>query len=322
MGRLVRFWRRLLARSAKSSSEATAPDAPTDETAVEPASAAQAPRPRRTPKPGVLRIREHLPPLLRGALSLLPFVFFVVWWFWVTAGSVPELRHLSSRILPSPQEVVARCPALWFDSALMRNVLLSLGRVLAGFAVAALIALPLGVAMASFSRIGATFSLVATLLSYLPMPAIVPLTMAWWKTGEEQKVGFLALGTFAYLLPLVVRHVNAVDHKYLLSAYSQGASARQVVSRVLVPVALPGIFDALRLCLGVGWTYIVLAEVIKAGEGLGGVGNLIMVFQRFGRMEEVYLTVAAIMVVGAVLDRSCVWLSRWLFPYRERTADE
>jgi NitT/TauT family transport system permease protein len=218
--------------------------------------------------------------------------------------------------------VIARCPALWFESALMRNILLSLSRVLGGFAVAAIVAIPLGIAMGSFGRVGATFGLVATLLSYLPTPAIVPLTMAWWKTGEEQKVGFLALGTFAYLLPLIVRHVQAVDHKYVLSAYSQGATAWQVVTKVLVPVALPGIVDAMRLCLGIGWTYIVLAEVIKAGEGLGGVGNLIMVFQRFGRMEEVYLTVAAIMLVGAVLDRSCVWFSRWLFPYRTATADE
>ena len=270
----------------------------------------------RPPKPGLLRVREKLPAGWRFGLALLPLVLFLAWWLWATAGAQPELRRMSPTILPSPLEVIGRFPSLWFDSALMRNILLSLGRVLAGFAVAVIIAVPLGVLMASFSRIGATFSLVATLLSYLPIPAIVPLTMAWWHTGEEQKVGFLALATFAYLLPLVLRHVNAVDHKYLLSAQAQGATPWECVTRVLYPVAAPDIFNALRLCLGVGWTYIVLAEVIKAGEGLGGVGNLIMVFQRRGHMEEVYLTVAAIMLVGAILDRGMVYFSRLLYPSR------
>jgi len=261
-------------------------------------------------------IREHVAPVWRVALGLIPFLVFLGWWVWATAGAEPELRRISPTILPSPGEVLSRLPTLWYDSALMRNILLSLLRVLGGFAVAVVLAVPLGIAMAAFGRIGATFGLLSALLSYLPIPAIVPLTMAWWKTGEEQKVGFLALATFAYLLPLVVRHVSAVDHKYLLSAYAQGASPWQLVSRVLCPIAIPDIFKALRLCLGVGWTYIVLAEVIKAGEGVGGVGNLIMVFQRRGHMEEVYLTVAAIMVVGALLDRSCAWLGANLFPYR------
>lgn len=262
-----------------------------------------------------LRIREPVPAPLRLALSVVPFALFFAWWLWATAGA-PEERRISPTILPSPGEVVAYLPSVWYDSALMRNILLSLARVLAGFFVAALVALPLGIAMGAFGRIGATFGLFAAILSYIPIPAIVPLTMAWWRTGEEQKIGFLALGTFVFLLPLVVRTINAVDHKYLLSAYAQGATAWQVVSRVLVPIALPDICNGLRLCLGIGWAYIVLAEVIKSGEGIGGVGNLIMVFQRRGHMDGVYLTVAAIMMVGALLDRTCLWVIRWLFPYR------
>lgn len=272
-------------------------------------------------RPHFFRVREKLCGSWRLGLALIPLVVFMGWWLWATAGAEPEFRRISPTILPSPFEVVSSFSSLWFDSALMRNILLSLGRVLGGFALAMLIAVPLGVLMGAFSRIGATFSLVSTLLSYLPIPAIVPLTMAWWKTGEEQKIGFLALATFAYLLPLVVRHVSSVDHKYLLSAYAQGANPWQLVSRVLYPIAAPDIFNALRLCLGVGWTYIVLAEVIKAGEGLGGVGNLIMVFQRRGNMEQVYLTVLAIMLVGAVLDRTMAYFGKNLFPYRTAQQD-
>jgi len=264
---------------------------------------------------GFLRVRQRLSPLFTIPASLAPFAIGFVLWIWATTGE-PEARHISPVTLPSPAEVVAGAPALWYDSALMRNVVLSLVRVLGGFTVAAVIALPLGIAMGSFSRIAAVFALFTTVISYLPIAAIVPLTIAWWKTGEQQKIGFLAIGTFAYLLPLVVRRINAVDHNYILSAESQGATQWQIVRRVLVPIALPGIFDALRLCLGIGWTYIVLAEVVKGGEGVGGVGNLIIVFQRRGLMDQIYLTLAAIMLVGAVLDRACGVLGRLLFPYR------
>jgi len=83
-----------------------------------------------------------------------------------------------------------------------------------------------------------------------------------------------------------------------------------------VPIALPDILNAMRLCLGVGWTYIVLAEVISTGEGAAGVGNLIAVFQKRSHSDRIYLTIVAIMVVGALLDRGCARLSQALVPWR------
>jgi NitT/TauT family transport system permease protein len=262
------------------------------------------------------RIREHVPVLLRWLLAAVPFTLLVALWFWGTTGDDPATRRISTMILPSPAEVFSSLGSLWVDSALMRNILLSLTRVLAGFAVAAVVAVPLGIAMGAFSRIGAAFSLFSTALSYLPIAALVPLTIAWWGLDEKQKVGFLAIATFAYLLPMVVRHVANVDYQYVLSAYTQGATVWQVASKVLIPIALPDIVNSMRLCLGIGWTYIVLAEVVSTGEGAAGVGNMIAVFQRKGYMDRLYLTIVAIMIVGALLDRACAVLSRTLFPYR------
>jgi len=268
-------------------------------------------------QPLVFRVREHISPGWRLVFALVPFVVALAWWLWFTAGE-PEARHISPTVLPSPAEVVSGVPKLLGPQQLLPNVLLSLIRVLGGFLLAGVLAVPLGIAMGSFSKIGSLFGLITTFLSYLPIAAIVPLTIAWWHTGEKQKVGFLAIGTFAYLLPLVVRQINAVDHQYLLSAYAQGASVWQVVRRVLIPIAMPDIFNGLRLCLGIGWTYIVLAEVVKEGEGVGGVGNLILVAQRMNQMETIYLTLVAIMIVGAFLDRTCVMLQRWFFPWVQR----
>jgi NitT/TauT family transport system permease protein len=269
-------------------------------------------------RPGLLRIREPVPPVLKVTLSLLPFAVAALWWMWVTSGGEPEFRRLAPTILPSPAEVANQVTTLVTVGHLFENILVSLTRVLTGFTIAVALALPLGIMMGASGRINATFNLLMTVLSYLPVPAIVPLTMAWWGSGEQQKIGFLALVTFAGLLPQVVRAVAGVDHKYVLSAYSQGATARQVIRRVLVPIAMPDLVSALRMCLGIGWTYILLVEVIKAGEGLGGVGNLIMVYHRLGHMPEVYLTVAAIIMVGALMDRTCQGLQRASFPWKQQ----
>ncbi len=267
------------------------------------------------------RVRERIGPLWRLLLGLAPPLALLGVWFWLTSGETVEARRVSILVLPSPVEVANALPSLWFDSALMRNILTSLGRVLGGFAIAAAIAVPLGLAMGSFSKVDATFSLVATMLSYLPIAAMVPLTIVWWGTGEAQKVGFLAVAGLAYLLPMVVRAVNKVDHGYVKSACSQGASAWQVASRVLVPISLPDIYNALRLCLGIGWTYIILAELIRSEGEFGGVGNLIQVAQRRQHMDKVYLTLVAIMVVGALLDRGCARVGKWLFACQAEAGD-
>ena len=269
-----------------------------------------------------LKLHEALPAPVKVLLSLVPVVVFLAWWVWATSVSGSGARHVPPTILPSPLEVLRSIHQLWFEGALGRNILVSLLRVCSGFGIAVIIALPLGLLMGSFSRINATFSLVGTIVSYLPLPALIPLSMAWWGIGERQKVGFLALVAFSYLLPLVVKHVSAIDHKFILSAQSQGATSGQIVRLVLLPMAMPDIFAAMRLCLGVGWTYIILVEIIKSGEGVGGVGNLIMVYHRLGRMSEVYLVVASILVVGIVLDKYMKWLGQQWFPWRPKTEDE
>lgn len=274
------------------------------------------------PKPGMLKIREAVHPLLRTILSVLPFAIVAIWWFTATSGGEAEFRRVAPTVLPSPVEVAGQIGTLIGTGQLFQNILVSLTRVIAGFAIAIAIAFPLGILMGASGKTNATFNLSMTVLSYLPVPAIVPLTMAWWGSGEKQKIGFLALVTFCGMLPQIVRAISAVEHKYVLSAYSQGATPRQIISRVMIPIAMPDIFAAVRMCLGIGWTYIILVEVIKAGEGVGGVGNLIMVYHRLGHMAEVYLTVVAIMLVGAALDAVLRRCQKSTFPWKVMSSDE
>lgn len=274
------------------------------------AAATEAAAPRRR----WLVIREDLPAWQRWLLGVLPILALVGVWWALTFGATAESRILSPTILPSPLEVVASFPELWFDRALTRNVAVSFGRVLAGFAVGVALAFPLGVLMGSFSKVKATFQPLAVLGAYLPIPALVPLTLSLLGTGEKQKIGFLGLAFVIYLLPLVVAAVEAVDSVYLKTAYTLGATRWQAVTRVLLAVARYDIFQALRMGFGVGWSYILLAEMVDIGRGIGG---LIIISQRRGPREHIYLALLVIVALAFLTDKLWGWIGQRLFPHRE-----
>jgi len=261
----------------------------------------------------MLRIREPVSKVAAVLLPFLPFVIVAGLWFWATAGPEPEARRVSLVMLPSPAETVESIPSLWYERELSRAVVLSLRRVVIGYAIAAAIALPLGIAMGAFGAFRAMFSPLAVIGGYLPIAALVPLTMMWWGIEDQQKYGFLAIACFVYMLPLVVRAVEQVDDAYVLTAQAQGGSQWQVLSKVLVPIAAPDIYRALHLGFGVGWTWIILAEVVNAENGIG---FIITMSQRRGPPAHVYLSLIVVIVIAFVVDRIWVLGRQQLFPYK------
>jgi ABC-type nitrate/sulfonate/bicarbonate transport system permease component len=230
----------------------------------------------------------------------------------VTTGAAEE-RVISPTILPSPAEVVASFPLLWFDRMLTRNLAVSFLRVLEGFGLALAVSFPLGLFMGSFSKVKAAFTPLTVFGAYLPIPTLVPLTLSLFGTGELQKMMFLALAFTIYLVPLFVAAVDSVDDTYLKTAYTLGASKTEAVSRVLLPISWPEIYQAMRMGFGVGWSYILLAEMVDVGRGVGGI---IITSQRRGPREHIYLVLLIIVAVAFLTDKVWAALGRRLFPYR------
>jgi len=262
---------------------------------------------------GLLRIREELPAWQAWLLGLVPVALLLLAWVFVTSGAAEE-RIISPTILPSPSEVVASFPLLWFDRALTRNLAVSFARVVEGFLLALVVSFPLGLLMGSFTKVKAAFTPLTIFGAYLPIPTLVPLTLSLFGTAELQKVMFLALAFSIYLVPLFVAAVDAVDDTYLKTAYTLGATKGQTVSRVLLPISWPEIWQAMRMGFGVGWSYILLAEMVDVGRGLGGI---IITSQRRGPREHIYLVLVIIVVVAFLTDKLWAAVGRWLFPYRE-----
>jgi NitT/TauT family transport system permease protein len=201
-------------------------------------------------------------------------------------------------------------PVLHFEEALVRSAGWSLYRVTMGFVLSALVAIPLGLLMGTFPPVKRFFAPLFDPLRFLPISALVPLTIVWFGIEEMQKIIFLFMGTFVYLLPLVVEAVEGVDDVYLQTATTLGATKGQIVRHVLIPGSLPAVAEALRVMNGIGWTYVILAEVINARYGLGA---LITVAGKRSHVDQIFALVIVILVIGVVSDFVIRWINRRLF---------
>jgi ABC-type nitrate/sulfonate/bicarbonate transport system permease component len=283
------------------------PNTLTTQPTVQPA--IDAPPPRR-----FLALRQELPQwqvLLYGTLCI---IFCIgVWWF-VTWGE-PEQRILSYTVLPSPGETLAAFSSLWFDRALTRNTVATLWRVMLGFGLAALIGIPLGVLCGCFARVNAFFAPLSIFGRNIPVAALIPLTFSLFGIGEFQKVMFLFIASVAFVFSDTARAISDVSNQYIDTAYTLGANRRQVIIKVLVPLAMPSVFNSLRLLFGLAFGYIMLGELVTIGDA-GGLGHIINVSMRRGPREHILLVLLIIPLVALAIDRLLFWVQRELFPHR------
>jgi ABC-type nitrate/sulfonate/bicarbonate transport system permease component len=278
---------------------------------------------KRDPEVGLAAVPFfRVPPLRRpakiwmgpvfGSLSIL--LFFAVWWF-LTRGE-PEQRIVSPASLPSPRETFATFHSLWFDRALTRNLIVTLKRVMLGFALACVVGVPLGILAGCFSWFRMFLAPVVIFGRNIPLAALIPLTFIFFGVGETQKVMFIFIACVAFVIADAALAITDVSTRYLDTAYTLGANTWQSIIKVLVPLAMPTILDSARLLFGLAFGYIMLAELIRFGDEVGGVGNLILMSQRRGPREHIFLIVLIIPVVALALDRIFYWIQRQLFPHR------
>jgi NitT/TauT family transport system permease protein len=234
--------------------------------------------------------------------------FLGLWCLLSYTGLVPGV------ILPSPTDVVKAFPVLHFEEALVRSAGASFYRVMMGFLLSAVVAIPLGVLMGTYLPIKHFFAPILDPLRFLPISALVPLFIVWFGIDDMQKIIFLFVGTFVYLLPLVVEAVARVDDVYLQTAMTLGARPGQLIRHVLVPGSLPGIAEALRVMNGVGWTYVILAEVINAPLGLGA---LITVAGKRSHVDQIFALVLVILFIGVATDFIIRMINKRLFAWAE-----
>ncbi len=265
---------------------------------------------------GWFSLRQPVPPWQSLSLAALSVALvFLAWWF-VTRQEVREDRIIGYNTLPSVSETFNEFKSLWFERALTRNAITTIRRVTLGFGLACVVGIPLGVLAGCFTRVGAMLSPLIIFGRNIPIAALIPLTFFFFGIAESQKVMFIFLTSVAFIIADSSQAIRDVGQRYIDTARTLGANTWQIVMKVLVPLAMPSVFNSLRVLFGIAFGYIMLAEVVKLADEEGGLGFLIRVSQRRGSREHIYLIILIIPVVAFAIDRVLFWIQKELFPHR------
>jgi NitT/TauT family transport system permease protein len=230
----------------------------------------------------------------------------VLWQLASTSG------FANRQFLPAPTDVVAALWTMVTTQNLLWHAWVSTERVWLAFLLSAVLAIPIGMLMSSYRIVGAATEPLIDFIRYLPVPALVPLSIIWFGVGETTKIFLLWLGTFFQLVLLVADDMRRVPHEYVETAYTLGAKPRQILTDVALRAMLPSLVDNLRITLGWCWTYLIIAEIVAADSGLGFV---IWTARRYIKTPEVLAGVVVIGIIGLVTDQLIRLLHRRAFAY-------
>jgi NitT/TauT family transport system permease protein len=151
-------------------------------------------------------------------------------------------------------------------------------------------------------------------IRYMPAAAFIPLLMLYIGIDEASKIAIIFIGTYFQLILMVSAEVRNVPIDMIKVSYTLGAKRSHALWLVVVPASLPGLIEALRITLGWAWTYLVVAELIAADQGLG---FRIMESQRFLKTEIIFLYILIIGLLGLIFDQSIKCVARRVVPWAE-----
>ena len=257
-----------------------------------------------------MRAFAPLEPVGSGTRWLLGvgfFVLFVAVWSAFTLGG-----FVSPTFLASPVTMVKEGWLLFSEYNFIHDIGMTVWRVLGGFVLASLVAVPLGIAMGAYKLVEAFLEPFVSFCRYLPASAFIPLLILWAGIGETQKLLVIFIGSVFQIILMVAVIVGGARKDLVEAAYTLGADSGGIVRRVLIPGAAPGIAETLRLVLGWAWTYVIVAELVGAESGIG---HMIMDSQRLLDTGQMIFGIVCIGVIGLLSDLLFKWANQRAWPW-------
>lgn len=255
---------------------------------------------------------KPLVPVAPGAKVALGIAFFVLFfavWAVATLGGFVQKTFLAD-----PITMVRSGYTLITEMGFMADIGMTVWRVLGGFAIAAALALPLGVLMGAYKPIEAFFEPFVSFARYLPASAFIPLLILWAGIGEAQKLAVIFIGSFFQLVLMLAVAVGNARRDLVEAAYTLGSTDASLVRRVLIPGAAPEIAEILRMVLGWAWTYVIVAELIGASSGIG---HMITDSQALLATDQIIFGIIVIGLIGLVSDMAFKAFNRKMFPWAQ-----
>jgi taurine transport system permease protein len=263
-----------------------------------------------SPPPWWRTLRADPPVPIRIAIGAgLLAAILLVWWFVTRGDAVTAI--VSPSKLPSPGAVLRSFGSL--GGNLGDGIIATLERVLLGVLLAAVLGVVLGVLAGTNRAVGSAVAPLVIFLRSIPMGALLPLMLMLFATGEKQKVMFIFFAIVPFVFSDTVKAVSSVPERYVETAQTLGASNRQILVKVLVPLALPDIVTSLRFQFGLALGYVMLAEAIATSNGLGVMLNN---NERLGNIEQNYALLFIIALLAFAIDFLIRFFQRGVFQWR------
>jgi NitT/TauT family transport system permease protein len=237
----------------------------------------------------------------------MAFVIFLLVWSILSYSQL-----INPALLPTPGLVFNKAIQMFASGELYQHIGYSVFRVFAGFLLASLIAVPLGILMGTLKVFEGFFEPFIGFIRYMPASAFIPLFILWIGLGEAEKIAVIFFGTFFQQTLMIMDITKNVSNDLIDVSYTLGASRKAVFRKVILPASLPGIVDTLRITFGWAWTYLIVAEIVGSTVGLG---YMIMQANRFLSTDKIFVGIITIGLLGMISDFLFKLLYRKMFPY-------
>lgn len=228
----------------------------------------------------------------RAIKRTLPIIAVLILWWIGSKFSTPLF-------LPEPEKVGETFLDLVQNGMLLDSLKASLFRITSATLLAAAISIPIGLLVANYKFIDDVVTPITSFMRFMPVTAFYPLLIMWIGIGELMKVSFLLFATIFYFLPTVILAVKDVSTDLIDTARTMGMSKLKVMTKVLLPASLPSISQSFLMMYGIGWTYIIIAEMINTNIGLGYLMNI---GSARGRTDMVFAALITVLIVSYIFD--------------------
>ncbi|WP_313377540.1 ABC transporter permease [Pantoea sp. CTOTU50773] len=243
-------------------------------------------------------------------IAILVFVFLILaWWLATSSGAIKPI------FLPGIERVWHQMVTLAQNGTLQSDIASSLYRMVIAFAISSAMAILIGVLAGCYGLFKAIVEPLVDFIRYMPVVAFVPLTILWTGTDDIQKFLVIWIGTFFQQVLMMIDAIKRVPPDFVGLGRTLGLSDRKILLRIVIPSALPAIWDALRISLGWAWTWLVLAELVASTSGLG---YRIVVSQRYFQTDTIIGYILLLGLLGLITDQIMRAAERVLFRYNRR----
>ncbi|MBD0370229.1 MAG: ABC transporter permease [Pyrinomonadaceae bacterium] len=242
-------------------------------------------------------IRETLPPRLDATIGVIGVAVFLLLWCVLSYGGL-----ISPFALPTPTNILSSLAYLYERGELIPPIMRSFWRVIRALFFVIIIGVPIGVLMGAFAPVDAFLRKIINGVKAVPVTGLTALVTLWVGLGESGKILYIFLGAIFYMIILVKNAIAGVSEDYTRVALDVGASRWQIIWRVLLPGALPQIWDAIAVCNGIMWTYIVLAEFLNSNAANLGLGGVLNNGLRLSQPGQVYGMLIVIAIISSLTD--------------------